>query len=365
MEQEKFKQLMDAYVTGRLSGDQGREFLSMLEQDTYRQILETELEETFMKDAYVGDEPVERRDRLNKMIHEKIGVPRRQPVFRRIIGYAAAAMLAGAAAVYFLQQPEKEPTNIAQYDIAPGSNKAILTLSDGTAIPLDSTGTKIISQGITRHGSRLQYDNTASVSMNTLTTPRGGEFQLKLPDGTRVWLNAASSIKYPTAFRSKERVVEITGEVYFEVAANANQPFIVKTDKDTKVEVLGTSFNVNAYTDEAAIRTTLLEGAVRVNGITLRPGEQLAGKTVIKHADVNKTLAWKNGYFNFEDIGLEEAMRQLARWYDIEVVYENGVPDVNFFGKMGRDLSLSEMLRLLKVSNIRFRQENRRLIVLN
>jgi ferric-dicitrate binding protein FerR (iron transport regulator) len=214
------------------------------------------------------------------------------------------------------------------------------------------------------------------VLYNTMTTPKGREYQLVLPDGTTVWLNAASSITYPTAFTGKNRNVAITGEAYFEVVKDQTKPFHVKMN-DTEVEVLGTHFNINAYPDEASINTTLLEGSVRVirknNMAMLKPGQQAqvntsspadaAGITVTSNADLDQVMAWKNGSFQFDGVPLSAAMRQLSRWYDVEVVYEKGVPDIKLGGEMKRDLNLSQVLKGLGKLGVNCKVEGKKLVV--
>jgi ferric-dicitrate binding protein FerR (iron transport regulator) len=250
---------------------------------------------------------------------------------------------------------------------------------------LDSLGNGVIA---TQNGKQVLLKNgelayagdagSGEVVYNNLTTPKGRQFQILLPDGTKVWLNAASSLRYPTAFSGSNREVEVTGEVYFEVAKNAHQPFIIHLNNKTKIQVLGTQFNVNAYSNEAAIRTTLVEGSIKIvsgasaagGPVVLRPGQQAqinnAGgdMKVMNNVDVDKVTAWKSGLFNFEDSGLEEVMRQVERWYDIEVVYEKNIPDIRFGGKLSNDVSLSGLLRSLQESEVHFRIEGRKLIVL-
>nr|WP_255723990.1 FecR family protein [Terrimonas ginsenosidimutans] len=273
--------------------------------------------------------------------------------------------------------------NIASTDIAPGHEGAVLTLADGRKILLDSLGNGIIasSEGaeVKLSDGQLIYDNVSDNATasyyNTISTPKGRFFQIVLPDQTKVWLNAASSLRYPTAFAANERRVEIDGEAYFEVAKNPAAPFIVKVNDETTVRVLGTHFNINAYTNEEEIRTTLLEGSVQVSGksnlATIKPGQQAkisrnSDNTVriAESVNIDKVMAWKNGSFNFEDATLEEVMHQLERWYDIDVVYEQGVPKIEFVGKMGRDLSLKSVLRGLELSKVRFKLEGRKLLVL-
>jgi ferric-dicitrate binding protein FerR (iron transport regulator) len=211
-----------------------------------------------------------------------------------------------------------------------------------------------------------------ALTYNTVTTPRGRQFSLVLPDGSRIWLNAASSIKFPTAFTGKERRVELAGEAYFEVAKDKNKPFFVHTD-NTETEVLGTSFNISAYNDESVVGATLIEGSIRTGlqtdrrtgsqteRVKLVPGEQAKMGVRVEvdhHADVEQVMAWKNGAFNFGNMGLKEVMRQLARWYDLDVVYEPGVKDFRFGGEMSRNVPLSSLLKGLKDMEVHFRIEN-------
>jgi transmembrane sensor len=282
-------------------------------------------------------------------------------------------------------------------DILPGSNKAVLTLADGTVITLDSAANgQLAQQGnsqiIKTKNGGLVYEQTAQNSADPLTThhspltynmlviPRGGQYQLTLPDGSKVWLNAASSIRYPVAF-GNERRVELTGEAYFEVAKDARKPFHVVTPTQD-VEVLGTHFNVNAYANEPAVKTTLLEGKVKVrqrskvNGqlkaeseALLSPGEQAVlsrahSPFTIDHSpDLEQAMAWKNGFILFNKADIKSIMRQVERWYNVDVVYEGEIQQRTFTGGIERSARLSELLRLLEVSKVKFRIENKKLIV--
>jgi transmembrane sensor len=303
-------------------------------------------------------------------------------------GWVAASVLLAVGIGGYLLQNRKEAAPIAKMetDILPGREGAILTLADGSQVVLDSLGNGVIA---TQNGKQVLLKNgelayagdagSGEVVYNNLTTPKGRQFQILLPDGTKVWLNAASSLRYPTAFSGSNREVEVTGEVYFEVAKNAHQPFIIHLNNKTKIQVLGTQFNVNAYSNEAAIRTTLVEGSIKIvsgasaeggPSVVLHPGQQAqinnAGgdMKVMNNVDIDKVTAWKSGLFNFEDSGLEEVMRQVERWYDIEVVYEKNIPDIRFGGKLSNDVSLSGLLRSLQESEVHFRIEGRKLIVL-
>ena len=309
-------------------------------------------------------------------------------------GWVAALVVvtAGVGGYFFLDKNEKQETVATnQQDILPGKDGAILTLADGTKVVLDSLGNGVVA---TQNGTQVVLNNgslaysqdagkTGSV-YNQLSTPKGRQFRLVLPDGTKVWLNAASSLRYPTVFDGNIRRVEVTGEVFFEVAQDHRQPFYVNVDHKAQIRVLGTQFNVNAYSNEASIKTTLVDGGIQVRPgadsdsssfVTLKPGQQAeikpAGSNtrlqpvhVLNNANIDKAIAWKSGLFNFEDASLEEVMRQVERWYDIEVVYEQGIPNFIFGGRMSNDVSLSGLLKTLKESEVHFRVEGRKLIVM-
>jgi ferric-dicitrate binding protein FerR (iron transport regulator) len=323
---------------------------------------------------------------------------RRMQVLRRWGTVAAITLVVAGVGGYFLLNSKKNAapvvTTETPADIPPARDGAILTLADGSQVVLDSLGNGVIAnqngtQVVLKNGE-LTYNKpggSATAVYNNLTTPRGRQFQLILPDGSKAWLNAASSLRYPTVFAGNERRVEVTGEVYFEVAHNKAKPFIINIPARNgkagtgQLQVLGTRFNVNAYANEAAIRTTLVEGSLKVtagttaadgHSVVLKPGQQAqisnatanAPVKLLTNPDVDKAVAWKSGLFNFEDASLEEVMRQLERWYDIEVVYEKGIPDIKFGGKMSNDVSLSGLLRSLQDMEVHFRVEGRKLIVL-
>ena len=311
---------------------------------------------------------------------------------------AAAAILAALfTGGYWLvrqrttpKEPQPAVAKTFAPDVLPGGNKAVLTLGDGSHIVLDSTKNGLISrQGnaeITKQeNGRLVYQpgdspkSQDAVAYNDLATPRGGQYQLVLPDGSKVWLNAASSIRYPTAFTGKERRVEVSGEAYFEVQrSQQNTPFIVAVidpsgTPDGEVQVLGTHFNVNAYADDGLVRTTLLNGAVRVvkdrEGILLKPGQQAGyGRTakpeLVKNADADGAIAWKNGIFQFDEDGIESVMRQVQRWYDIDVSYAGKIPSGHFSGTVERKANISQILEILEASDVHFRIDGRRIVIL-
>ncbi|MEO6524960.1 MAG: FecR domain-containing protein [Mucilaginibacter sp.] len=293
------------------------------------------------------------------------------------IAAAASILLFLGLGFYFYQQNKHQPSALmAKNDIKPGSNKAVLTLANGQRIIL--TGAKnghLAAQGNTAinktadgqiaYDAKAGKDNAApKLAYNTITTPRGGQYQVVLPDGSHVWLNAASSITFPTAFKGKDREVAITGEAYFEVAHNKAKPFRVSSNGQT-VEVLGTHFNINAYNDEPVMKTTLLEGSVRITKgsreALLKPGEQAtiadAGNISVKAVDTEDVVAWKDGLFQFKNTDLPIVMRQLSRWYDVQVEYEGKMPQTVFNGKLHRNVNASQVLDILKYFNVNFRIE--------
>lgn len=298
--------------------------------------------------------------------------------------YAAAVILVlGVAAVIVMyaerrsgQQNLVSSNQREQTDIMPGRNRAILTLANGQQILLDSTQGNIVKQDsltVVNLEGTLKYEGLGTTAeYNTLSTPKGGQYQIVLPDGSKVWLNAASSIKFPTAFLGNVRKVELTGEAYMEIARNARQSFTVMAN-GAEIQVLGTSFNVNAYGDESAVKATLIEGSVKVKqlnskAVILKPGQQCSMDdnqlSVIDNADIERTLAWKNGWFNFNGASLYDIMRQLERWYDIEVKYEGTIPELRFKGEIDRGVPLSGILNFLALeSRIKTRLVGKTLII--
>ena len=308
---------------------------------------------------------------------------KRRPVMIMAAASVLVLLLAGVW-LYFNTSGSVKPgtTNIAKSDhkqtIMPGRDKAILTLSDGTVIVLDSTSNGTLAlQGnskVVKLNDQVVYNNnqagTATETIyNTLSTPRGGQYMLTLEDGTKVWLNAVSSIRYPSVFNAVERTVELTGEAYFEVAKNPSKPFKVSV-QGMEIQVLGTHFNVMAYSDEAAVKTTLLEGAVKINNDTrLVPGQQAQQSRtgelkVLNDVDIEQVVAWKNGYFQFNRDGLEVIMKQIARWYDVEISYEGKIPVREFGGKISRNSNIRDILKVLELSNVVFRIEGKKIIVM-
>ena len=307
--------------------------------------------------------------------------------YRNMAAAIAIFMLAcGGGLYYWLQKPVKQHA-IANnkppivHDILPGKNKATLTLANGAVIELnsakvgvvDNKGNAVVKK--VKEGELLYEANQATaqqaqLAYNLITTPRGGQYQVVLPDGSKVWLDAASSLKFPTVFTGADRVVELTGQAYFEVAKNAAKPFKVKVN-NLEVRVLGTHFNIMAYSNEATIKTTLLEGSVRLTSgnVTdvLKPGQQgtLNQNGQIKVADVNAdgAVAWKNGYFDFNRDNIYGIMNQVSRWYDVNVTYEGKAPGDEFVGKIERNVKLSQLLHILELSHVHFSVEGKNITV--
>jgi transmembrane sensor len=314
--------------------------------------------------------------------------------FYKKIGFrvAAAALICSIGlSVYFLVRTREKQNEIAKTkvdaiknDVAPGTNKAVLTLANGSTIILDSARNGLLvkqsgSSVIKTDSGKLVYNasgekHVATVVLNTLSTPRGGQFQLVLPDGTKVWLNAASSITYPTSFSGKERKVAITGEAYFEVVHNEKMPFRVQVG-DQVVEDIGTAFNINAYPDESSVKTTLLQGTVKVTAskneqsLIIKPGEQTDltadQLSLIKNVNTNEIIAWKEGSFDFESADLKTILRQFARWYDVDVEYQGAVSNRKFFAIVARNTSLKKVLELLQDNNIKYVIEGKKLTIIS
>lgn len=314
--------------------------------------------------------------RQEKAVHKLRG----KISWKRIAAAAAIVMMLGSTYYLFLQTGRHK--SVARYanDIAPGKNSATLTLANGTKIVLsDAANGKLAEQAgvnISKTDSgQLVYEikdqQTAGMNvMNTLTTANGETYRLRLPDQSEVWLNAASSIRFPASFASlKQRRIELSGEAYFEIAPDAAHPFIVKTDQQ-EVQVLGTRFNINSYKDADVTVTTLLDGSVRVadalpnKGEILKPGQQAIVKEnsriMIMPANIKAAMAWKNGYFRFNNGSINEIMLQLGRWYNIEVRYEGKLSEERFSGNISRNKNISEVLDMLSYSNaVKFKVEGR------
>lgn len=327
---------------------------------------------------------------FKNLLEEHIGretavVPKVRPIGRWRAA-AAVLLLLGAAGAWLAYRHWHAPSGqeialVKGGDVQPGGAKARLQLGDGTSVELDSlNGNGLKEKDGTRIGKdngKLVYDVTGNsaneITYNTLSTPRGGEFQLVLPDGTKVWLNAASSLRFPTKFTGTERTVYLSGEAYFEVAQQASQPFQVQVSNGLKVAVLGTGFNIMAYDDENVMNTTLVSGKVKViapggNSVLLSPSEQAvlargSRDLSVSEADIDKTIAWKMGMFEFDDDDISTVMRQLARWYDVNVKFSGPVPDKHYTGSIRKQSTLSQALHILKTAGVQFRINGKQIVV--
>jgi len=393
---QRIKYLFLRHQAGEATADERRELMEIIRAGGHEEALQQLIDEAIAGSERPGESsPGEGRVRLvdeERPEEVHLSEERAEEIFSNIIkaddsrmvrrpvrrmslriGWSAAAAVVIFLLVRFIHLGVTNPSlPVAagpelQYDQAPGRKAAMLTLADGRQIALDSTGSSTIGrQGnntVVNLKGALAYNATGpagsspELAYNTLSTNAGNQYRLILPDGSRIWLNAESSVKFPVNFGSRERNVEITGEAYFEIAPDAERPFMVHYN-DIKVQVLGTSFNVNAYTDESVVATTLVEGAVKVvsgsNHSVLAPGQQVqvSGKNMQVMNDVNtsEVVAWKNDEFYFRRADIRSIMRQLARWYNIKVDYESQDVGEHFYARIPRSAPLSEALKALSLT---------------
>ncbi|WDF56713.1 FecR family protein [Mucilaginibacter sp. KACC 22063] len=303
-------------------------------------------------------------------------------IWKQLSIAASILIVFAAGLIYILKKHSNQHVakTIAQPKLMPGGNKAVLTLANGKSIILNSAqnGTlatqgnmavKKVSDGTISYAANQAVPTSATEIYNTATTPRGGLFQFILADGTKVWLNSASSIRFPVAFNGNQRRIELTGEAYFEVTHDPKKPFIVECNGQ-EVQDLGTHFNINAYSDEEAINTTLLEGSVKITAANtstiISPGQQAKfrnGKVEVTSVNTDDAVAWKNGLFNFNDNTIQEVMRQLARWYDVQVKYEGQLPPRHFSGEISRNVEASQILDILSFKKVHYRIEGKCIII--
>lgn len=375
----KNEELLQRYLEGQCTTEEVVALMQWLESTGSHRSLLLQMQEEFQRAMASRPEisPLV-SDRIEARLLQDISTVRIVKIkdYSRWIAAAAIVACIIGVSTFFLIKKEQPAAVIAENkptDIAPGTNKAVLTLTNGSTVTLDSLGNQVIKQGATvvhQKNGQLQYDtesNTTAVGYNILTVPRGGQFHVVLPDGSKVWLNAASSLRYPTAFTGNERLVELQGQGYFEVAKNVEQPFVVKVDEMT-VKVLGTSFDVMAYKDEKAINTTLITGAVKVNDQVLKPGQQASldnanGCMYVYNADIQQVIAWKTGFFEFDNAKLADIMRQVSRWYDVDITYNKNIEPKLFGGRISRNLPLSEILHMLEANGAKFNMNGRSLII--
>lgn len=384
MNQQDYIELYEKYLSGKCTPEE-------------RKLLDDYLDEFDLKDI-PWDEKIGKREDFEREIFNKISdrVEKNPYILRKIkikwMSVAASILLVAFSAGLYLANRHDEKLSLVQHkshpfknDIAPGGNKAILTLANGKQVIL--TGAKngtIAQQGavvinktadgriVYNSSQKSTSDEAKLIAYNTMTTPRGGQYWVVLPDGSRVLLNAASSLTYPTIFSGNERKVELTGEAYFEVAHNAAKPFRVYSKSQT-VEVLGTHFNINTYDDEPAVKTTLLEGKVKVTSAAknqsriLQPGQQAFLNPLafnISNVDVEEATAWKNGLFVFESNDIQQIMRIVSRWYDVDVAYSGILPADKFTGSVSRFSNVSEVLNTLQLTRkVHFKVEGKKITV--
>jgi len=381
MDKQAFLRMLDKYQDGSASPAE-----KTLIEEYYRRL------ELAGKTELSAEEEIALRQAMYKNItagmtaRDTPVVPIKRKNYSWVAAAAALLLTIGAGSYFWLfkehstQVPKNELAKAKHHDLPPGRDAATLTLADGRTIVLDSASGTISKQGgatVINLNGQVSYakagDKTeqAAVVYNTITTARGNQYQLILADGSKVWLNSASSLRFPTAFTGDKREVELDGEGYFEVAKNAAKPFHVKTSTQD-IEVLGTHFNVNAYKDEETIKTTLLEGKVKVvnDGKTafLQPGEQAVLKgnspfTIDHSPDLDQVMAWKNGWFEFDNTDLKTIMRQISRWYDIDVRFEMQPNNETFGCRISRNLNLSNILKMLETYGVHYRLENKTLVV--
>lgn len=378
--------LVDQYITGSLDAPGKEQLYRIIQDPAYEEDLAALMDDALAARLATAYRFPETEQRLKQQLLQQIRSTPAVKVhpLRKWWAAAGLALIIASGAWYWQQQHKTTNSFLAQADTivppVPGSNKAVLILADGAVIPLDSTGQQEIRQGqtaIRQQKGQLQYiagTHAGNIGYNTLRTPRGGQFRVTLPDGTAVWLNSASSLRYPTAFQDKERLVELNGQGYFEIAPNATQPFKVKVNGGTAVQVLGTRFDIMAYTDEQAVKTTLLQGAIRVqHGTltkTLKPGQQAlttaAGDDIaVQETDIQKVTGWRNGLFIFNHTDLPAILREVARWYDVEIVYKAPPNKKLYGGGISRSMALADVLLFLEAGGTNhFKINGKQVIVL-
>ena len=377
--------LINGYIRKKLTVSEHRELDNWVSDNMKNQQLFEELTDPANIKKWINwKEDLDSQAAL-KSIKSKLGFKQETRSFnqRRIwpYGAVAAAVVIGIILFNFYLQwrtPSlQSPLTALKQDLPPGGKHAVLRLGNGTSILLDTAKSGEISAGqnltIIKDSGELKYNvigkSKPGNTFNELSTPAGGEYQVRLSDGTRVWLNASSAIKYPEQFSDSVRKVELSGEAYFEVAKDATHPFILLTGKND-VRVLGTHFNVNNYADNREAVITLEEGSVKLNGsVLLKPGEQgvidQSGKIQTGPADLESALAWKNGQFIFNMMPLEQVMQQVSHWYDARIVYRDNITD-HFNARIPRDVPVSKLLHLLEATGrVHFKIEDKTITVMN
>lgn len=381
MDEQRIPELIDKYIAGTATDQERAELLNWYRSVEHEEVHWPEEEAVFEERIARVFSQIQRS--TNQTVHDEVKETPIKRIFPwRLITIAAVMLMVVGVATILLQDRTVEELELVSQDekIKPGGNKAVLTLANGQTITLgDSVATfEIADQGIFRdeNGELLfQPDAGAMTALvyNELTTPKGGQYTITLPDGTKVFLNCESSLAFPTSFVGAERKVMLEGEAYFEVAENKERPFIVSM-QGLDVEVLGTTFNVKGYQNEAHIATTLVEGSVRIRSekseTMLKPGQsaildKVKGTLRTELANIATEIAWKEGYFVFEDENIKEIMSQLSRWYDIDALYQGSMDDKIYSGRILRRSEITEVLDMLEqTGTIKFQIEGRRVVVM-
>lgn len=392
----KISELVVKHIREELSVDERQQLENWLNSDEgNKALLDKLVDEQKLKieaEYFFGKNNKEQA--WQNIIERKEQVDRYKPSYWLITKYAAAVAFIVLSVMAVLKfrlssvdtgSGEKSLAKVEPAEIYPGGNKAVLTLADGSHIVLDSLANGNVAE---QYGSIIKktkegqiiYDLSLSskktndeIVYNIISTPKGGEYQLILPDGTKVWLNSMSSLRFPVTFSGKERRVELIGEGYFEVAKDKTKPFYVQA-KDMEIRVLGTHFNISSFADESQIKTALLEGSVKINRgnkeAILTPGQEAVaynGKSgfTTQDADIEQTMAWRNGYFLFRDESIESLMRRISRWYNVEIAYEDNLEGKTFGGKFSKNSTLSELLKSLELTGtVKFKMHERRVTVM-
>jgi transmembrane sensor len=385
--------LFHRYVDRTIAVEERKEFMDLIRQEHHSEELNTLIDVAMKSNSADMDISSLRADELFELIMRTTAqegqakiISIKKPRFRWMAA-ASVAILIGAGCWFLFFNTPKEKVIAAAVKpkapviISPAGTKATLTLADGSVITLDNADNGTLAkQGNTqiikmKDGS-LTYKAAGApgqdVSINTINTPKGGHYQVILPDGSLVWLNAASSLTFPTAFTGSSREVKLSGEAYFEISANKKMPFLVNVQQSV-ITVLGTNFNVNGYMDEDHINTTLLEGAVKFTNNShdqrLRPGQQVLfrpadGSMQVQEADISQVMSWKNGFFEFENMDIKGIMRQISRWYDVDIIYGGNIADdLKLSGSISRKLSLQELQRLIEPNGVYFKIDGRKIFV--
>lgn len=376
---QKYLLLAQKWVDGTISEEELREYTDWLKQIDADAHIEIPAEMAATKEAHRKKIFGELRRRIKSE-----GAHQPKPVYRRLLQWAAmftGIILLGYFTYYLIndtkERTARKITPVIPGDVQPGTNGAVLALANGKVIVLDTAANGTLDNNVMKSRAAIVFEKAPEdepVQYNTLTTPRARQQQLILPDGSHVWLNAESSIRFPTAFTGKTREIAISGEAYFEISPDKTKPFVVNV-RQSSVVVLGTHFNVMAYPDEAFLETTLLEGAVSFRNnneqMTLRPGQQSRLSQseqlqLVTNPDIEMIMAWKNGFQSFKKADIGAILRQIKRWYDVEVEYEGDIPpELTFTGEIPREVTLSQLLKALESKRLHFTMDapNRKLRV--